>query len=61
MRGAVWMLFALVSVLPACAQGKDSFTPMPLDAGFGRMDISAPATPPEQIIQEALAKTPVPR
>jgi hypothetical protein len=56
MRGAVWMLFALVSVLPACAQGKDSFTPMPLDAGFGRMDISAPATPPEQIIQEFAAK-----
>jgi hypothetical protein len=38
------------------AQSKDSFTPMPLDAGFGRMDISAPATPPEQIIKEFAAK-----
>jgi hypothetical protein len=38
------------------AQDKDSFTPMALDAGFSRMDISAPATPPEQIIQQFAAK-----
>ena len=40
----------------AAAQGKDSFTPMPLDAGFGRMDLSAPSIPPEQIIKEFSAK-----
>jgi hypothetical protein len=38
------------------AQGKDSFTPMPLDAGFGKMDISAPTVPAEQIIKEFAAK-----
>ena len=40
----------------AGAQEKDSFTPMPLDSGFGRMDISAPTIPPEQIIKEFAAK-----
>jgi hypothetical protein len=40
----------------AAAQDKDSFTPMPLDSGFGRMDISDPAIPPEQIIQQFAAK-----
>jgi len=40
----------------AAAQDKDSFTAMPLDAGFGRMDISDPAIPPEQIIQKLAAK-----
>ena len=38
------------------AQSKDSFTPMPLDSGFGRMDLSAPAIPPEQIIKQFAAK-----
>ena len=40
----------------AAAQDKDSFTPMPLDAGFGRMDLSDPAIPPEQIIKQFSAK-----
>ena len=40
----------------AGAQSKDSFTPMALDSGFGRMDISAPAVPPEQIIKQFAAK-----
>jgi hypothetical protein len=40
----------------AAAQNKDSFTPMPLDAGFGHMDISAPTVPPEQIIKQFAAK-----
>ncbi len=40
----------------AGAQSKDSFTPMALDSGFGRMDISAPAIPPEQIIKQFAAK-----
>jgi hypothetical protein len=42
--------------LAAAAQGKDSFTPMALDAGFGHMDISDPAIPPEQIIRQFAAK-----
>jgi hypothetical protein len=40
----------------AAAQDKDSFTAMPLDAGFGRMDLSDPTIPPEQIIQRLAAK-----
>lgn len=47
--------FAGCAVMVA-AQDKDSFTPMPLDAGFGRMDISDPPIPPEQIIKEFSAK-----
>jgi hypothetical protein len=40
----------------AAAQDKDSFTPMALDAGFGPMDVSDPATPPEEIIAKFAAK-----
>ncbi|MFZ0340401.1 MAG: hypothetical protein WAL45_20420 [Terracidiphilus sp.] len=43
-------------LLAAAAQDQDSFTPMPLDSGFGRMDISDPAIPPDQIIKEFAAK-----
>ncbi len=42
--------------LGANAQNHDSFTPMPLDAGFGRMDISDPSIPAEQIIKNFAAK-----
>jgi hypothetical protein len=42
--------------LAAAAQGKDSFTPMALDAGFGHMDLSEPTIPPEQIIKQFAAK-----
>ncbi len=38
------------------AQDKDSFTPMALDSGFGRMDITEPPIPPEQIIKEFAAR-----
>ena len=38
------------------AQGKDSFTPMPLDAGFGRMDVTPPSIPPEEIVKQFAAK-----
>jgi hypothetical protein len=54
-----WSLALLVVVgcaLTAAAQSKDSFTPMALDAGFGRMDISAPAIAPEEIIRQFAAK-----
>ena len=29
---------------------------MPLDSGFGRMDITEPSTPPEEIIKQFAAK-----
>lgn len=40
----------------AAAQEKDSFTPMPLDAGFGAMDLTPPSTPPDEIIKKFAAK-----
>ena len=45
-----------LGLMTAAAQDKDSFTAMPLDSGFGRMDISDPAIPPEQILQRMAAK-----
>jgi hypothetical protein len=60
-RNRGWIaLFLLLAATAAPgsgrAQSKDSFTPMPLDAGFGRMDLSQPATPVDQIIQQFAAK-----
>jgi hypothetical protein len=43
-------------VLAAGAQSKDTFTPLALDSGFGRMDVNAPAVPPEEIIKQFAAK-----
>lgn len=40
----------------ATAQNKDSFTPMPLDSGFGTMNLAAPSIAPEQIIKNFAAK-----
>ena len=55
-----WSLILLVAAgcaLAAAAQkGKNSFTPMALDAGFGRMDLSEPTTKPEEIIRQFAAK-----
>jgi hypothetical protein len=55
-----WSLALLMAAawlaLTAAAQNKDSFTPMPLDAGFGPMDISAPPIAPEEIIRQFAAK-----
>jgi hypothetical protein len=58
MRGRLTLTLVVASALSfgAAAQGKDSFTPMALDAGFGRMDISAPAIAPEEIIRQFAAK-----
>jgi hypothetical protein len=42
--------------MAARAESHDSFTPMPLDAGFGRMDLSQPAIPPDEIIKQFAAK-----
>jgi hypothetical protein len=58
MRNRWTLAFQLAAacVLAAAAQDKDSFTPMALDAGFGRMDISEPAIAPEEIIRQFAAK-----
>lgn len=40
----------------ASAQDKDSFTPMPLDSGFGKLDLTDPTTPAEDIIKKFAAK-----
>jgi hypothetical protein len=47
---------ATMLVLSAGAQDKDSFTPMPLDAGFGKLDITEPSAPPDEIIKKFAAK-----
>jgi hypothetical protein len=53
-----WIVVAALGfcALAAAAQDKDSFTPMPLDAGFGHMDLTPPSIPPEQIIKQFSAK-----
>jgi hypothetical protein len=56
LRVAWWLLAAGAMSVCAVAQDKDSFTPMPLDAGFGHMDVSPPSTPAEEIIKQFAAK-----
>jgi hypothetical protein len=54
-----WCLALLVAAgcsLAAAQSNKDSFTPMALDAGFGAMDLTAPALAPEEIIRRFAAK-----
>lgn len=47
---------AATLAVSAGAQDKDSFTPMPLDSGFGKLDLSDPSTPAEDIIKKFAAK-----
>lgn len=57
--GMRWRAVLLALVLCAgagFAQEKDSFTPMALDAGFGKMDIEPPAMAPEEIVKKFAAK-----
>lgn len=58
MRNRWWLVPAIATALvfPAIAQDKDSFTPMPLDAGFGKLDLTEPASPAEEIIKKFAAK-----
>ncbi|MGH9343613.1 MAG: hypothetical protein ACRD19_07625 [Terriglobia bacterium] len=54
-----WMAILLLGALcamPACARNQDSFTPMPLDAGFGPLNFTAPAIPPAKIIADFTAR-----
>jgi hypothetical protein len=56
----MWCITAFLAAglitLSAGAQGKDSFTPMAMDAGFGPMDLTPPITPAEEIIHKFAAK-----
>ncbi len=53
-----WLVLTAAGMLAlsAGAQEKDTFTPMPLDAGFGKLDITEPSNPPEEIIKKFAAK-----
>lgn len=53
---ALAVTFVISAPAVAPAQNKDSFTPMPLDAGFGPMDVRPPTTPPDEIIKKFAAK-----
>jgi hypothetical protein len=53
----MWLLISCAACAPVAAgQSKDTFTPMSLDSGFGRMDVSAPAISPDQIVKQFAAK-----
>lgn len=56
MRWLLLAVFVAITTLPSTAQGRDSFTPMPLYSGFGPLDTSQPSVPPDQIIKEFAAK-----
>jgi hypothetical protein len=53
--GALLLACAMVTV-PVLAQDKDSFTPMPLDKGFGPINLAPPSVSPEEIIKQFAAK-----
>jgi hypothetical protein len=52
----IWAVALGVCATTAAAQEKDSFTPMPLDSGFGRIDLTPPSIAPEQIIKQFSSK-----
>ena len=52
--GAVLAVF--LSLGAARAQDKSTFTPMALDAGFGKMDLNPPDVSPDDIIKKFAAK-----
>jgi hypothetical protein len=56
MRWSVAVLAGVLCAGAAVAQEKDSFTPMALDAGFGRMSLDPPPVPPEEIIKKFAAR-----
>jgi len=56
LAAALAAVLALAWPAPAAAQDKDTFTPMPLDSGFGPIDLTAPTIPPDQIIKQIAAK-----
>ena len=56
MKRLITITAVAIFALAATAQDKDSFTPMPLDSGFGRMDLTPPSVAPDQIIKQFSAK-----
>jgi hypothetical protein len=58
----IWAIGLFLSVLvlaassAALAQDRDTFTPMPLDRGFGPMNTAAPDIAPEEIIRRFAAR-----
>ena len=53
--GSRWVTIVLLgalSALPAGARGQDSFTPMPLDQGFGPLSFTQPAIPVAKVIAD---------
>lgn len=58
MRRWIVLLLAAACALPAAAQIRDSetFTPMPLDSGFGPLKNVPPSIPSAEIIKELAAK-----
>lgn len=55
-RACFAVIIAIWCAGAARSQDKNTFTPMALDAGFGKMDLSTPDIPPDQIIQKFAAK-----
>jgi hypothetical protein len=55
-RWGIAVLAAVLVTLPSVGQDKDSFTPMPMDAGFGPMDLTPPAASADEIIKKFAAK-----
>jgi len=51
-----WLLAALFFTAGVAAVAQVSYTPMPLDQGFGPLDKSQPTVPPDQIITKFTAK-----
>jgi hypothetical protein len=50
------MAVAACAVTATAQKDSDTFTPMPLDSGFGPMNLAQPSIAPEQIIKEFSAK-----
>ena len=46
----------LAATLASTAVAQVSYTPMPLDSGFGKLDLTQPSIPPQQIIDKFTAK-----
>ena len=55
-RWGVLVVTIALLMRPALGQDKDSFTPMPMDKGFGPMDITPPTTSADDIIKQFAAK-----
>ncbi len=56
MRLPLSSLVLLAGLLAAPALAQVSYTPMPLDSGFGQLDLTQPPIPPQQIIDKFTEK-----